>query len=408
MTEMSPARHGRDPAGGRDRARRHRLPRQDRPHRPGVDMRIVDPTASSSPGTARRSARSRSADRGSPPATTASTRREVRRRVAAHRRRRRDRPARVHADRRPHQGRHQVRRRVDQLGRPRERAHGPPGRRRVRRHRRRRRALGRAAAGVRRGPRGREVTPTTSTTTSPTRWPSGGCRSATRSSRRSRRPRSASSTRRCCAAPTSAASSSRPVHRAARVVRLGTRPFQRVLLPVSADHLLPGGDRGLCLAAARGAARDEVPRTDHRAADGRPSEVELPRRSSGSATGSTTTRGAPTRRSAPSPAPRTCSSPPVAPTVTGCGPRPPTWRGRHRTRPCSSPSTSAVPARSGSTVPSTRPARPPRAPPRRGERDVRIVVTVRLPGAAETPGRARPRPAGRRPDRPPHGLVARR
>jgi nucleotide-binding universal stress UspA family protein len=32
------------------------------------------------------------------------------------------------------------------------------------------------------------------------------------------------------------------------VVRLGTAPFRRVLLPVSADHLLPGGDRGLCLA----------------------------------------------------------------------------------------------------------------------------------------------------------------
>jgi hypothetical protein len=33
------------------------------------------------------------------------------------------------------------------------------------------------------------------------------------------------------------------------VVRLGTVPFKRVLLPVSADHLLPGGASGLCLAA---------------------------------------------------------------------------------------------------------------------------------------------------------------
>ncbi len=33
------------------------------------------------------------------------------------------------------------------------------------------------------------------------------------------------------------------------VVRLGTVPFQRVLLPVSSDHLLPGGASGLCLAA---------------------------------------------------------------------------------------------------------------------------------------------------------------
>ena len=38
------------------------------------------------------------------------------------------------------------------------------------------------------------------------------------------------------------------------VVRLGAVPFQRVLLPVSADHLLPGGDRGLGL-ATRLAAR---------------------------------------------------------------------------------------------------------------------------------------------------------
>jgi hypothetical protein len=33
------------------------------------------------------------------------------------------------------------------------------------------------------------------------------------------------------------------------VVRLGTVPFRRVLLPVSSDHLLPGGAGGLCLAA---------------------------------------------------------------------------------------------------------------------------------------------------------------
>jgi hypothetical protein len=33
------------------------------------------------------------------------------------------------------------------------------------------------------------------------------------------------------------------------VVRLGTVAFQRVLLPVSSDHLLPGGASGLCLAA---------------------------------------------------------------------------------------------------------------------------------------------------------------
>ncbi|MFA9429271.1 universal stress protein [Egicoccus sp. AB-alg2] len=34
------------------------------------------------------------------------------------------------------------------------------------------------------------------------------------------------------------------------VVRLGTVPFRRVLLPISADHLLPGGNRGLDLAVS--------------------------------------------------------------------------------------------------------------------------------------------------------------
>ena len=60
------------------------------------------------------------------------------------------------------------------------------------------------------------------------------------------------------------------------VVRLGTVPFQRVLLPVSADHLLPGGDRGLWLAvnlaerlAANAAEPTTVLRTGRR-------EVELP------------------------------------------------------------------------------------------------------------------------------------
>ena len=48
-------------------------------------------------------------------------------RLVQHRRRRHDLPARLHADHRPHQGRHQVRRRVDQLdraGEPRGRASG--------------------------------------------------------------------------------------------------------------------------------------------------------------------------------------------------------------------------------------------------------------------------------------------
>ena len=50
------------------------------------------------------------------------------------------------ADHRPGQGRDQVGRRVDQLGRARERAHGPSRRHRGRRDRRSRPAMGRAAA----------------------------------------------------------------------------------------------------------------------------------------------------------------------------------------------------------------------------------------------------------------------
>ena len=56
-----------------------------------------------------------------------------RRRLAAHRRRRASIDARgLHPARRPHQGPRQVRRRVDQLGRARERDHGPPARSRRR------------------------------------------------------------------------------------------------------------------------------------------------------------------------------------------------------------------------------------------------------------------------------------
>ena len=76
---------------------------------------------------------------------------EVRRRLAAHRRRRHaSTPERLHADHRPRQGRHQVGRRVDLVGRARERAHGAPRRRRGRGDRRPRRALERAAARLRR------------------------------------------------------------------------------------------------------------------------------------------------------------------------------------------------------------------------------------------------------------------
>ena len=57
-------------------------------------------------------------------------------RLAAHRRRRDDHARRLRPARRPHQGPRQVRRRVDLLGRARERDHGPPEGRRGRRDRR--------------------------------------------------------------------------------------------------------------------------------------------------------------------------------------------------------------------------------------------------------------------------------
>ena len=81
---------------------------------------------------------------------------EVRRRLAAHRRHRLDRPARARSADRPLEGRHQVRRRVDLLGRPRERADGAPGGPRGGGDRPARRALERAAAGLR-GARGRRA-----------------------------------------------------------------------------------------------------------------------------------------------------------------------------------------------------------------------------------------------------------
>ncbi len=58
------------------------------------------------------------------------------------------------AHRRPHQGRGEVGRRVDQLRRPRERADGPPQDRRGRRHRRQAPQVVRAAAGLRGGQAG--------------------------------------------------------------------------------------------------------------------------------------------------------------------------------------------------------------------------------------------------------------
>ena len=66
-----------------------------------------------------------------------------------------DRRLRLHPDRRPHQGPDEVRRRVDQLGRARERDHGPPQGGRGRGHRRPAPEVVRAAAGLRRAQAGR-------------------------------------------------------------------------------------------------------------------------------------------------------------------------------------------------------------------------------------------------------------
>ena len=81
-------------------------------------------------------------------------RRPVPRRLAAHRGRRDPRSPGLHADHRPHQGRDQVRRGMDLLGRARERRDGPSRRVRGRRHRRRRSPMAGTSARVRRPLRG--------------------------------------------------------------------------------------------------------------------------------------------------------------------------------------------------------------------------------------------------------------
>ncbi len=72
--------------------------------------------------------------------------RPVPRRLVADRRRRQSRPPGLHADLRPDQGRHQVRRGMDLLGRTRERGDGPPRGLRGRRHRGARSPVGRTAS----------------------------------------------------------------------------------------------------------------------------------------------------------------------------------------------------------------------------------------------------------------------
>ena len=198
MTETSPLARGRPPAARAARARRVALPGHAR-----AGSSAASRSASSATRrrccrtTARRSARSRSAARGSP----ASYYKDddpakfhdgwLRTGDVGH-----GRPARLHHAHRPRQGRHQVRRRVDLLGRPGEPPHGPPRRRRGRRRRRARREVGErplASVVLREGAR--------CTADELREFLAGGCRggscrSGGASSTRCRRPAWASSTRR--------------------------------------------------------------------------------------------------------------------------------------------------------------------------------------------------------------------
>ena len=119
------------------------------------------------------------------------------RRLAAHRRRGLGRPDGLRAHHRPHQRPDQVRRRVDQFGRPGKRADGPPRRGRGRRHRDSRREVERAAAGLRGAQAGQNASPTPRSprTCWPTNSPNGSCPTATSSSTPCRAPPPASSGR---------------------------------------------------------------------------------------------------------------------------------------------------------------------------------------------------------------------
>ena len=122
------------------------------------------------------------------------------RRLVQDRRHRLDPPARLHPDQGPLEGRDQVRRRVDLVGRARERADGASGGRRGGGDRDPRREVGRAAArGDRAEDRALRRRRTSCASSSRRASRSGGCRSASSSSTRSRRRASASSARRRCA-----------------------------------------------------------------------------------------------------------------------------------------------------------------------------------------------------------------
>ena len=146
---------------------------------PRVEARLIDDAGEEVPGTASRPASCRCAARGSP-APTARTRRPRSSTTAgcAPATSRRSTP-RLHPDLRPLEGRHQVRRRVDLLGRPRERADGP---------RRGRRGGGDRACPTSAGPsarspascsrRARTLTPAELREHLPSASRSGGCRTS--------------------------------------------------------------------------------------------------------------------------------------------------------------------------------------------------------------------------------------
>ena len=181
MTETSPVCAMAVPAEGRAADRGDGLAGQDGPGhrrrraaggRRGRDRRC--------PPTGSRWASSRCADRGSPAPTTATPRPSgsttagcgpgtsaVARRPG------------VHADLGPDQGRHQVRRGVDLVGRARERGDGPSRRVRGGRHRRARRHAGTNGRSWWWWPsEGARPRPRTCSSSSPGGWPGGGCPSA--------------------------------------------------------------------------------------------------------------------------------------------------------------------------------------------------------------------------------------
>ena len=150
------------------------------------------------------------------------------RRLVQDRRHRLDPPARLHPDQGPLEGRDQVGRRVDLVGRARERADGASRRRRGGGDRDPRREVGRAAARGRRAEGGRRRRRRTSCASSSRRTSrSGGCRSGSSSSTRSRRRASASSARRRCASSSRRSRRRRLESRAAARGRRAVRARRR-------------------------------------------------------------------------------------------------------------------------------------------------------------------------------------